>query len=142
MNGEGRIRRVRMAWVLLVLASRYEVVMALGLQWRRGVTRLGGSLVAVAGSRRASVGYAFPYRPDPMYLPGALDLAPLGQDRGLLGLEFVEGEGLDAVPRRHREKLIAGTRRAIGAVLAGEADLPGRHIEFDEKDFIDLSLAG
>jgi quaternary ammonium compound-resistance protein SugE len=39
-----------MAWVILVIASGFEVVMALGLKWSQGFTRLGGSLVAVAGA--------------------------------------------------------------------------------------------
>jgi quaternary ammonium compound-resistance protein SugE len=39
-----------MAWLLLVVASAFEVVMALGLKWSHGFTRLGGSLLAIAGS--------------------------------------------------------------------------------------------
>jgi quaternary ammonium compound-resistance protein SugE len=39
-----------MAWVILVIASVFEVVMALGLKWSHGFTRLGGSAVAVAGA--------------------------------------------------------------------------------------------
>jgi quaternary ammonium compound-resistance protein SugE len=39
-----------MAWVLLVVASLFEVVMALGLKWSDGFTRLGGSAVAIVGS--------------------------------------------------------------------------------------------
>ena len=38
-----------MAWVLLVVASGFEVVMALGLKWSQGFTRLGGSALAVVG---------------------------------------------------------------------------------------------
>jgi quaternary ammonium compound-resistance protein SugE len=38
-----------MAWLLLVVASVFEVVMALGLKWSHGFTRLGGSLLAIAG---------------------------------------------------------------------------------------------
>ena len=37
------------AWLILLLASGFEVVMALGLKASHGFTRLGGSLVAVAG---------------------------------------------------------------------------------------------
>ena len=37
------------AWLILLLASVFEVVMALGLKASHGFTRLGGSLVAVAG---------------------------------------------------------------------------------------------
>ena len=37
------------AWLILGLASAFEVVMALGLKASHGFTRLGGSLVAVAG---------------------------------------------------------------------------------------------
>jgi quaternary ammonium compound-resistance protein SugE len=37
-------------WIILVLASAFEVVMALGLKWSDGFTRLGGSAVAIAGS--------------------------------------------------------------------------------------------
>jgi len=38
-----------MAWLLLVVASTFEVVMALGLKWSEGFTRLGGSLLAIVG---------------------------------------------------------------------------------------------
>jgi len=38
-----------MAWLLLVVASTFEVVMALGLKWSVGFTRLGGSLLAIVG---------------------------------------------------------------------------------------------
>ncbi len=38
-----------MAWLLLVVASAFEVVMALGLKWSQGFTRLGGSVLAIAG---------------------------------------------------------------------------------------------
>jgi quaternary ammonium compound-resistance protein SugE len=37
------------AWLILVLASAFEVVMALGLKASHGFTRLGGSAVAVVG---------------------------------------------------------------------------------------------
>jgi quaternary ammonium compound-resistance protein SugE len=37
------------AWLTLLVASAFEVVMALGLKASHGFTRLGGSLVAVAG---------------------------------------------------------------------------------------------
>jgi quaternary ammonium compound-resistance protein SugE len=37
-----------MAWVLLITASAFEVLMALGLKWSNGFTRLGGSLLAIA----------------------------------------------------------------------------------------------
>ena len=37
------------AWLVLLLASGCEVVMALGLKASYGFTRLGGSVVAVAG---------------------------------------------------------------------------------------------
>jgi quaternary ammonium compound-resistance protein SugE len=37
------------AWLILLLASAFEVVMALGLKASHGFTRLGGSLVAVMG---------------------------------------------------------------------------------------------
>jgi quaternary ammonium compound-resistance protein SugE len=37
-----------MAWVLLITASALEVLMALGLKWSYGFTRLGGSLLAIA----------------------------------------------------------------------------------------------
>jgi quaternary ammonium compound-resistance protein SugE len=37
------------AWLILCLASGFEVVMALGIKASHGFTRLGGSLVAVAG---------------------------------------------------------------------------------------------
>jgi quaternary ammonium compound-resistance protein SugE len=37
------------AWLILLLACAFEVVMALGLKASHGFTRLGGSLVAVAG---------------------------------------------------------------------------------------------
>jgi quaternary ammonium compound-resistance protein SugE len=37
------------AWLILLVASAFEVVMALGLKASHGFTRLGGSLVAVAG---------------------------------------------------------------------------------------------
>jgi quaternary ammonium compound-resistance protein SugE len=37
-----------MAWVLLSIASCFEVLMALGLKWSHGFTRLGGSLLAIA----------------------------------------------------------------------------------------------
>jgi quaternary ammonium compound-resistance protein SugE len=37
------------AWLILLLASGFEVLMALGLKASHGFTRLGGSLVAVAG---------------------------------------------------------------------------------------------
>lgn len=36
-------------WVILVAASVCEVVMALGLKWSDGFTRLGGSLLAIGG---------------------------------------------------------------------------------------------
>ena len=39
-----------MAWALLIVASGFEVVMALGLKWSHGFTRLGGSLLAIAAS--------------------------------------------------------------------------------------------
>jgi quaternary ammonium compound-resistance protein SugE len=39
-----------MAWVLLIVASAFEVLMALGLKWSYGFTRLGGSLLAIAAS--------------------------------------------------------------------------------------------
>ena len=39
-----------MAWLLLVVASMFEVVMALGLKWSEGFTRLGGSLLAIVGA--------------------------------------------------------------------------------------------
>ena len=39
-----------MAWLLLVVASTFEVVMALGLKWSEGFTRLGGSLLAIVGA--------------------------------------------------------------------------------------------
>jgi len=37
------------AWLILVAASAFEVVMALGLKASHGFTRLGGSVVAVVG---------------------------------------------------------------------------------------------
>jgi quaternary ammonium compound-resistance protein SugE len=37
------------AWVILFLASLFEVVMALGLKWSHGFTRLGGSMLAIGG---------------------------------------------------------------------------------------------
>jgi quaternary ammonium compound-resistance protein SugE len=36
-------------WLVLVMASAFEVVMALGLKWSDGFTRLGGSAVAIGG---------------------------------------------------------------------------------------------
>jgi multidrug transporter EmrE-like cation transporter len=36
-------------WIILVVASAFEVVMALGLKWSDGFTRLGGSAVAISG---------------------------------------------------------------------------------------------
>lgn len=36
-------------WVILVAASVCEVVMALGLKWSDGFSRLGGSLLAIGG---------------------------------------------------------------------------------------------
>ena len=36
-------------WIILVVASAFEVVMALGLEWSDGFTRLGGSAVAISG---------------------------------------------------------------------------------------------
>ena len=39
-----------MAWLLLVVASMFEVVMALGLKWSEGFTRVGGSLLAIVGA--------------------------------------------------------------------------------------------
>jgi quaternary ammonium compound-resistance protein SugE len=36
-------------WVILVAASACEVVMALGLKWSEGFTRLGGSALAIGG---------------------------------------------------------------------------------------------
>jgi quaternary ammonium compound-resistance protein SugE len=42
---------VRMtAWLILFLASAFEVVMALGLKASHGFTRLGGSLVGIGGA--------------------------------------------------------------------------------------------
>ena len=39
-----------MAWAILIVASGFEVLMALGLKWSHGFTRLGGSLLAIAAS--------------------------------------------------------------------------------------------
>ena len=39
-----------MAWLILILASAFEVVMAQGLKASHGFTALGGSLVALAGA--------------------------------------------------------------------------------------------
>jgi quaternary ammonium compound-resistance protein SugE len=36
-------------WLVLVTASAFEVVMALGLKWSDGFTRLGGSAMAIGG---------------------------------------------------------------------------------------------
>jgi quaternary ammonium compound-resistance protein SugE len=36
-------------WVILVAASACEVVMALGLKWSDGFTRLAGSMLAIGG---------------------------------------------------------------------------------------------
>ena len=36
-------------WLILVIASAFEVVMALGLKWSDGFTRLGGSALAIGG---------------------------------------------------------------------------------------------
>src|SRR5262249_4073554 len=37
-------------WLILVMASAFEVVMALGLKWSDGFSRLGGSAVAIGGA--------------------------------------------------------------------------------------------
>jgi quaternary ammonium compound-resistance protein SugE len=39
-----------MAWAILIVASGFEVLMAIGLKWSLGFTRLGGSLLAIAAS--------------------------------------------------------------------------------------------
>jgi quaternary ammonium compound-resistance protein SugE len=39
-----------MAWVILFVASLFEVVMALGLKWSEGFTNLRGSAVAIVGA--------------------------------------------------------------------------------------------
>ncbi len=38
------------AWLILIVASLFEVVMALGLKWSEGFTNLRGSAVAIVGA--------------------------------------------------------------------------------------------
>ena len=55
-----------MAWVLLIVASCFEVLMALGLKWSHGFTRLGGSLLALAASIVSMTLLALALRPLPV----------------------------------------------------------------------------
>lgn len=96
-----------MAWLILVLASGFEVVMAQGLKASHGFTALGGSLVAIGGAVAS------------MYLLAvALRSLPVGTG-------YAVWTGLGAVGTAVFGIVMLGESRdplrllAIGAILAG-----------------------
>jgi quaternary ammonium compound-resistance protein SugE len=96
-----------MAWIILVIASAFEVVMAQGLKASHGFTVLGGSLMAIAGAVAS------------MYLLAvALRSLPAGTG-------YAVWTGLGAVGTAVFGMLMLGESRdplrllAIGTILAG-----------------------
>ena len=104
-------------WIILVLASAFEVVMALGLKWSDGFTRLGGSAVAIAGSV-VSMGL----------LAIALRSVPVGTGYAAwtgLGAVFTALVGMTALGESRDAVRVAG----IAAVVTGVVllQLSGHH---------------
>jgi quaternary ammonium compound-resistance protein SugE len=104
-------------WIILVLASAFEVVMALGLKWSDGFTRLGGSAVAIAGSV-VSMGL----------LAIALRGVPVGTGYAVwtgLGAVFTALVGMTALGESRDAVRVAG----IAAVVTGVVllQLSGHH---------------
>ena len=104
-------------WIILVLASAFEVVMALGLKWSDGFTRLGGSAVAIAGSV-VSMGL----------LAIALRSVPVGTGDAVwtgLGAVFTALVGMTALGESRDAVRVAG----IAAVVTGVVllQLSGHH---------------
>jgi quaternary ammonium compound-resistance protein SugE len=104
-------------WIILVLASAFEVVMALGLKWSDGFTRVGGSAVAIAGSV-VSMGL----------LAIALRSVPVGTGYAVwtgLGALFTALVGMTALGESRDVVRIAG----IAAVVTGVVllQLSGHH---------------
>jgi quaternary ammonium compound-resistance protein SugE len=104
-------------WIILVLASAFEVVMALGLKWSDGFTRLGGSAVAIAGSV-VSMGL----------LAIALRSVPVGTGYAVwtgLGAVFTALVGMTALGESRDAVRVAG----IAAVVTGVVllQLSGHH---------------
>ncbi len=100
-----------MAWIVLVIASAFEVVMAQGLKASHGFTALGGSLMAIAGAVAS------------MYLLAvALRSLPVGTG-------YAVWTGLGAVGTAVFGMLVLGESRdplrllAIGTILAGVVGL-------------------
>jgi quaternary ammonium compound-resistance protein SugE len=96
-----------MAWLILLLASAFEVVMAQGLKASHGFTVLGGSLMAIAGAVAS------------MYLLAvALRSLPVGTG-------YAVWTGLGAVGTALFGIMVLGESRdplrllAIGTILAG-----------------------
>lgn len=96
-----------MAWVILIVASVFEVVMAQGLKASHGFTSLGGSIVAVVGAVAS------------MYLLAvALRTLPVGTG-------YAVWTGLGAVGTALFGIVVLGESRdplrlvAIGTILAG-----------------------
>ena len=94
-------------WLVLVMASAFEVVMALGLKWSDGFTRLGGSAVAIGGGV-VSMGL----------LAIALRSVPVGTGYAVwtgLGAAFTALVGMTALGESRDAVRVAG----IAAVVTG-----------------------
>ena len=96
-----------MAWAILIVASGFEVLMALGLKWSHGFTRLGGSLLAIAAG---TVSMAL--------LALALRTLPVGTGYAVwtgLGAVFTALVGIVALGESREAVRLAG----IAAVVVG-----------------------
>jgi len=94
-------------WLILVMASAFEVVMALGLKWSDGFSRLGGSAVAIGGAVVSMWLLAIALRSVPVGTGYAVWTGLGAVFTALVGMTAL-GEGRDAVR-------VAG----IAAVVAG-----------------------
>jgi quaternary ammonium compound-resistance protein SugE len=104
-------------WIILVLASAFEVVMALGLKWSDGFTRLGGSAVAIAGSV-VSMGL----------LAIALRSVPVGTGYAVwtgLGAVFTALVGMTALGESRDAVRVAGIAAVVTSVVL--LQLSGHH---------------
>jgi quaternary ammonium compound-resistance protein SugE len=97
------------AWVVLVVASVFEVVMALGLKTSHGFTRLGGSLLAIGGGVASM-----------WLLAIALRSLPVGTGYAVwtgLGAVFTAVMGMTLLGESRDPMRLAGIAAVIGGVV-------------------------
>jgi quaternary ammonium compound-resistance protein SugE len=101
-------------WLVLVTASAFEVVMALGLKWSNGFTRLGGSAMAIGGGLVSMGLLAIALRSVPVGTGYAV-WTGLGAAFTALGAAFTALVGMTALDESRDAVRVVG----IAAVVTG-----------------------